>query len=257
MKAIIYLIVLFPFLCFGQAIKKNKPNQKLTKYDLLTKSAAIELDKKQYDLALNDLNLALELNPKGDFAYYLKAVLLFESDDKDFKAQLDYIKTAIYLNRLPESFYYVQRAEIQDSLKNYDEALQDYKLAILKATQEKGFPKKRLASIYSERAHFRVWSVHDNESALYDFNKAIEIDPASYYAFEGRGTVKSMMGDDRGAINDYNKAIILNPKESTAYFNRAGCKYSLGDKEGACLDWSKAGELGDMGAYESIRKHCQ
>jgi len=31
----------------------------------------------------------------------------------------------------------------------------------------------------------------------------------------------------------------------------------LGDKEGGCADWSKAGELGDMAAYDLIKKNCK
>ena len=34
-------------------------------------------------------------------------------------------------------------------------------------------------------------------------------------------------------------------------------KGNLQDKSGASLDWSKAGELGDMDAYDLIKKYCK
>ena len=33
-------------------------------------------------------------------------------------------------------------------------------------------------------------------------------------------------------------------------------KFNVKEKDGACLDWSKAGELGDAGAFDLIKKYC-
>ena len=56
-------------------------------------------------------------------------------------------------------------------------------------------------------------------------------------------------------IYNYSKAIEIDPKDAVAYNNRGIAKYSLKDINGACLDWSKAGELG-YDAYDVIKKYC-
>ena len=72
-----------------------------------------------------------------------------------------------------------------------------------------------------------------------------------------RGATKGKLGDYRGAIQDSNKAIELSPNHANAHGTRGLAKISLGQKESDCLDLSKAGELGDMDAYDLIKKFCQ
>ena len=57
-------------------------------------------------------------------------------------------------------------------------------------------------------------------------------------------------------IFDYNKAIELDPSMAYAYYNRGFAKYRLGNLKGACSDWRKAQELGDSSAGDIIRNYC-
>lgn len=66
-----------------------------------------------------------------------------------------------------------------------------------------------------------------------------------------------MLRDHQGAITDYTRAIELNPNFSYAYCGRGLSKIVLNQKNSACFDFSKAGELGDVTAYEWIKKYCQ
>ena len=68
---------------------------------------------------------------------------------------------------------------------------------------------------------------------------------------------KYALGDNQGALDDYSKGIEINPQYAVAFYNRGNAKYALGDKEGACSDWRKAGELGVQEAYEMIKKYCK
>ena len=52
--------------------------------------------------------------------------------------------------------------------------------------------------------------------------------------------MKADLGDNEGAILDYNRVIELVPNHSTAYANRAFLKEESGDKEGALEDYNKA-----------------
>ena len=75
--------------------------------------------------------------------------------------------------------------------------------------------------------------------------------------FFEKGIAKSNLGDYKGAIQDYNKAIELDPNLAEAYLNRGVAKILHGKIYSGCLDLSKAGELGNMEAYDLIKKYCQ
>ena len=51
---------------------------------------------------------------------------------------------------------------------------------------------------------------------------------------------KAKRGDHYGAIYDYTKAIEINPNKSTGYVNRGRAYYSLNDDVSECKDFRKA-----------------
>ena len=61
---------------------------------------------------------------------------------------------------------------------------------------------------------------HDNDGALADLTKALELDPRFAAAWVTRGEVKSNKGDNDGAIADYNEAIRLAPNYAAAFSHR-------------------------------------
>jgi len=95
---------------------------------------------------------------------------------------------------------------------------------------------------YNARAWTKFY-VNDNLGALADFNKLIELDPSSAYAYYNRGFVKSKLNDKYGAILDYTKAIELNPIFSMAYNNRGWARYELKKYSEALKDINKSIEL--------------
>ncbi|MDP6321666.1 MAG: tetratricopeptide repeat protein, partial [Prochlorococcaceae cyanobacterium ETNP14_MAG_5] len=72
-----------------------------------------------------------------------------------------------------------------------------------------------------------------------------------------RGVLKQRLKDNQGAISDYSKAIEINPEDAYAYSNRGNAKYESGDQQGACADWRKASSLGDKDAAGWVRDQCQ
>ena len=74
--------------------------------------------------------------------------------------------------------------------------------------------------------------------------------------FSNRGISKKNLKNDEGAISDYNKAIELNPDYIGAYVNRGVAKETIGDLSGACKDYRKAVSLGYEDAVEWVRKVC-
>jgi S1-C subfamily serine protease len=96
--------------------------------------------------------------------------------------------------------------------------------------------------------------IGNHQDAIVDFDLAIEINPQYVYAYYNRGNAKSALGNNQGAINDYDRAIEIAPQDADAYYNRGIAKSALGNNQGAIGDLSKAAELfrqqGRMEAYQ-------
>ena len=94
------------------------------------------------------------------------------------------------------------------------------------------FAQTKTAEEYVEEAmDYSV--VGNNEKALEDLNKAIQVNPKFISAYLMRGDVKSAMGDYSNAISDYNIAIEIEPSDPDAYKNRGNAKVKLNDLAGA------------------------
>jgi tetratricopeptide (TPR) repeat protein len=79
--------------------------------------------------------------------------------------------------------------------------------------------------------------------AMFDFNKAIEINPDDTNAYTDRGVIYAEQGNLTQAISDFNKAIEINPKNEKAYCNRGIAYYQQGNSPQALLDYNKAIEI--------------
>lgn len=89
----------------------------------------------------------------------------------------------------------------------------------------------------------------DFNLAIFEYNKAIIIDPNMEKAFNNRGYAKCALGNLEGAIADYNKAISIDPKLTVAYGNRGEANYFLKNYNAAVADFKKAS---DVGTYDPI-----
>ncbi len=86
----------------------------------------------------------------------------------------------------------------------------------------------------------------DFDSAILEFNKALEIDPGNGDAYYNRGVAYYDKGEYERAISDYTKAIEINPKDTDAYNNRGLIYYEKSDYEKAISDYTKAIEIDPM-----------
>ncbi|MBR3498505.1 MAG: tetratricopeptide repeat protein [Selenomonadaceae bacterium] len=80
-------------------------------------------------------------------------------------------------------------------------------------------------------------------NAIQDFNKAIELNPNSYSAYNNLGIVYSSLDLYELAIQKFNKAIQINPNYASAYHNRGAAFNSLKKFKQAITDYDKAIEL--------------
>lgn len=82
--------------------------------------------------------------------------------------------------------------------------------------------------------------LENNDLAIADFDKAIELNPQLELAHYNRGAIYSSKGDHARAIADYDKEIQLNTQDPFLYTARGGAYFMKGDHKQAILDYSEA-----------------
>ena len=105
---------------------------------------------------------------------------------------------------------------------------------------------RRRGSAYAARG--------DNDRAVADFNRSLEIEPKGTYTevtYDMRGRVYLAKGEHDRAISDFTKAIEINPKETTYYFRRSNVYVLKGELDRGLIDITKGIELAPRvaGAY--------
>jgi tetratricopeptide (TPR) repeat protein len=96
-----------------------------------------------------------------------------------------------------------------------------------------------LAIAYNNRGNTYA-RLNEQERAIEDYSKAIELNPNFADAYNNRGSAYAGLNEHRRAIEDYNKAIELNPNYAKAYYNRGTAYYGLNEHEQAIEDYNKA-----------------
>lgn len=110
-------------------------------------------------------------------------------------------------------------------------------------------------------------AVHKNlkkyELALRDFSKAIELDARMYLAYHMRGLVYDISGQQQQALADYTKSIELKNSYAPAYMLRGALYEGMGEYEKALADLREAMRLdkryekGLQEQIEAIQKKMQ
>lgn len=101
------------------------------------------------------------------------------------------------------------------------------------------------------RATLRTKKLND---ALDDYNKAVELAPATAPAWFNKGNILIELEDYTSALASFSRAIELKDDMGEAYFNRGYVYLKLGNRAAGIADLSKAGELGIVGAYNLIKR---
>ena len=133
--------------------------------------------------------------------------------DLDYRSALKEISVAIGLYKTYAAAYWT-RAEINSSLKQYSEALNDYDFCVSYYVNDKA----SLASVYNERAELE-FMIKDFDKASYDYNKILELypDEINYLYDAGRFLIQSKR-DMEGSKQKLQKAIDLDLKTDTCSY---------------------------------------
>jgi len=84
----------------------------------------------------------------------------------------------------------------------------------------------------------------NNDSAMEEFTRAIELDPEYYFAYYNRALVYYQSGELESSLADYSRAIELHPDNAYWTFERGFLHLELGDREKAIIDLERSLELG-------------
>ena len=84
----------------------------------------------------------------------------------------------------------------------------------------------------------------NNDSAMEEFSRAIELDPEDNFTYYNRALVYYQRGELESSIVEYNKAIELHPNNAYWTYARGFLYLQLGDREKAIIDLERSLELG-------------
>ncbi len=244
-----------------------------------------------YEGALADLNKAIELEGENEATLYEKGVL--EIEIKDFDAAIADLTKVIEGNeKNADAYFYRAFAHYQEAQDpNYKhhhahlkQALADYDKT-LKLDPD-------FDEAYFDRGEVKL-KLNDYQGAIYDFKKAIAINPEDldarymkalcnyHYGYEQSAVkqVEKLLLIDSNYVNghhfmaeyyedlqEYDKALTSinkvidlegNEKQADAFLMRAYIKLDLNDTEGACQDFAEAENLGNKEAHYKRNRYCR
>jgi tetratricopeptide (TPR) repeat protein len=192
----------------------------------------------EYDLAIKDYNKAIEIDPDNDKIYNNRGIIHFRRHNFTLAIQ-DYSK-AINMN-LENAPAYYNLGNVYEAQRQYDKAIENYSKA-LELNPE-------LAEAYCNRGAIYC-SRKDYDLAIQDFNKALDLKPELTQAYLNRGRVYLAKGEYNPAIADFDKALELNPEYKEAYFNKGYTYSAKGEYDSAILNFDKVLEI-DPKYYEA------
>ena len=104
-------------------------------------------------------------------------------------------------------------------------------------------PDDRLALLARGSVYLKM---NNPNSAVNDFNRAIEISPNHAKAYHLRGLALEMTGTDDQALEDFNKAIDIDPEYGAAYYSRATLLTKMGREDSALEDMKMVTQLSNL-----------
>ena len=108
------------------------------------------------------------------------------------------------------------------------------------------------ADAYNDRGVVKG-KLGEYDAAIADYDKAIDLEPDYAIAYNNRGMAKSALKQYEAAITDYDEAIRLNPDYAMAYYNRGNANTNLGHVSEAAQDFQIALVLAEQTGDERLK----
>jgi tetratricopeptide (TPR) repeat protein len=190
--------------------------------------------------AEEDMARAMKLNPGAGYCYFVRGAL--KTANGDLPGAIKDYDTALKLNP-KDDMILINRAMGWNSLREWNKSIADCERVLA----QKPDP------ITAAQAHFIMGaSIEgrdcDNEKAAVELRKAIALDPRHDLAHWKLGVGKVHMQDQEGAMSEFNKALEINPHNAPALADRGLLKGLQRDFPGALADIGRGtGLLGNLG----------
>lgn len=186
------------------------------------------IQNQQYDLAMNHLQRALELNPTAYKAY--NNIGLIYAKQRDYRQAIEFYNQAVQLT--PNSAITLNnRGDAYRSIGEGQLAYEDFNRAVeLDPYYAQAYINR---GVYYGRRN-------ENQKALSDFNRAIQINPTLPESYNNRGIVYQTQQLLNEALADFNRAIEMKPDYAEALYNRGNVYKTQGDYDRAFLDYELA-----------------
>lgn len=173
---------------------------------------------------------------------------------------------------------YMVRGTLYNLVMNYNNAISDFNVCILKNPSDIIALFNRAATRYKMVEVIRSMEgdntnsdisingtkptelrneimVLDYDFILNDLNNVIKLSPNFEFAYYNKALVQCSRKLYNEALESLNKAIEINPDFAEAYFNRGIIHIYNGNETEGTADLSKAGELGIFKAYNVIKRY--
>jgi tetratricopeptide (TPR) repeat protein len=176
----------------------------------LSNRGAAYLNQDKYDLALEDLNESLRLDPNDPLYIYNRGATYFYM--KEYDKALSDLKRSHQLDASsPKTEHYLGRTYYE--LGRLDEAITYLGKAIALEPDDEYHYRHR-ADVYLDKG--------DYDKAIADYDDAIRIDPKYAEAYRGRGICYRDQENTARAIDDLSDAIHYGPDDWYALYLRGG-----------------------------------
>lgn len=187
---------------------------------------------KKYDLAIQDLSIAMQLDPERSYFYlYLRHLLHLYMGN--LEKALEDIRQAVDTG--PDgSDYFRCLAYVYQQLGQIDNAVTALTNGISRD------PYSHLS--YLRRAAFYEGIGH-LEEALCDATEAVRIKPRNWIIYRDRVSIYIKLGQFENALRDCNTCIEAEPKEWTHYRVRSEVYAAMGDSNAAGCDYTESMNL--------------
>ncbi|MCB9771758.1 MAG: tetratricopeptide repeat protein [Candidatus Omnitrophica bacterium] len=180
------------------------------------------------DAALNDFLKAIELKPNFDEAYNNLGIVFLMNNDLE-KASESFNKALEIDPQNAEAHYnlgdfYLAKGEFDRAFEHFQ------KLIMINPQSAIGYNKR--GSIYGIRKQYDL--------ALADFQRSVALDPRNSEIYKNLGVVfeqKRMLNE---ALKNYNKALSIDPKYADAYYGRGNVLAITGRYQEAAKDFKMA-----------------
>ena len=215
-------------------------------YDTALKSGFAKIDKKNFQEAAKDFEVALKAKP-GDLeaTYGLIASNLFANNIKEAQKLLN---SALAVNPdyagflLAQAITSIKKDDLDNALVFLDKAADQ---------NNKSFEEQ----IMLNRGYLKV-KKEDYEGALADFNKLLALNPSNAGAYSNIGILYYKQEKYKDAITNFNQALEIEPTNTIALYNRGMCYYKQNLKLEACSDFHASCRLSNSNACKMIITYC-